>query len=104
MASLIPKKKALPLPIRADQTSDVFEILSVWYVDDAPYITIKAGAWKDPAAYGIMMADLTRYIAHAYWEAEGRDKGETFLRILEGFNSEIEFPAGEPSGKLVIEP
>jgi len=104
MASVGPKKIAIPTPNTTDQRSDVFEIFSVWYVDDAPYVTIKANVWKDPVAYGIMIADLTRHIAHAYWKAEGRDKRETFLRILEGFNAEIEFPTDEPSGKLVIEP
>jgi hypothetical protein len=104
MASVVPKKKALPIPNNADLTPNVFEIFSVWYVDNAPYVTIKASAWKDPAAYGIMIADLTRHIADAYWKAEGRDKQETFRRILEGFNAEIEFPTDEPSGKLIIEP
>ena len=104
MASVVPKKKALPVPNSNDSTPNAFEIFSVWYVDDSPYVSIKFGAWKDPAAYGIMMADLTRHIAQAYWQAEGRDKQETFHRILEGFNAQIEFPADEPAGKLIIEP
>jgi hypothetical protein len=104
MASVIPKMKALPAPNKTTQTADAFELFSVWYVDGAPYVTVRAGAWKDPAAYGIMIADLMRHIAHAYWQVGGQDKQEAFLRILEGFAAQIEFPTDEPAGKLIIEP
>ena len=95
---------ALPAPNNTDQATNALEIFSVWYVEDVPYVSVNASAWKDPAAYGIMIADLTRHIAHAYWQAEGRDKQEAFRRILEGFVAQIEFPADEPEGKLIIEP
>ncbi len=104
MASVGPKKIVLPIPNNVAQAPNAFELFSVWYVDDVLYVTVKAGAWKDPAAYGIMIADLIRHIAHTCWKVEGRDKQEALTRILEGFQAGIEFPTDEPAGKLIIEP
>jgi hypothetical protein len=43
--------------------------------------------WKDPAAWGLMLADLASHVANAY-EREGYDRSDVLIRIYEAFDAE----------------
>jgi hypothetical protein len=98
MASTIRKRKEFPKPASAHE-EQVVEVMSVWCINDAPYVTGKSGVWDDPAAYGVLLARLAGYIANAYGKDEGQDTQEILLRILEGFNAEIDIAAADPQGR-----
>jgi Domain of unknown function (DUF5076) len=58
-------------------------------------VNLDAGVWKDPAAWGILLADLARHVAHAYEQNAGLDKRTTLERIKDGFGAEFESPTDE---------
>ncbi len=47
-------------------------------------------ARPDPAAWGLLIADLTRHLAVAYQRSAGHDPEMTTARVLDGLRSEME--------------
>ncbi|HRN82637.1 MAG TPA: DUF5076 domain-containing protein [Nitrosomonas europaea] len=87
-----------PDSVLSDKSS--FEVLRVWDTGQGLKIVLRSDVWSDPAAYGIMLADLAKHIANAYFQAQGKDVATTLLRVLEGFNAELDFPSDVPTGEL----
>jgi hypothetical protein len=88
----------VPEPARTDAKS--FELLRVWIAHQDQHISMRAGVWKEPEAWGIMLADLARHIAASLQQAENRDPMEMLARIRAGFENEIESPTEEVHGEL----
>lgn len=94
--------KYLDPPPAASRDKASFELLRVWVAEAGQHVSLRPGAWEDPFAWGIVLADLARHIVEA--EAlEGKDiDKEAFLaRLLEGFQAEIESPTDEPEGQII---
>ena len=94
--------KSLELPPAAARDKAAFELLRVWVAEQGQHVSLRSGAWEDPFAWGIVLADLARHIVTA--EALHRsdvDKHAFLERILEGFHAEIESPTDEPEGVMV---
>jgi hypothetical protein len=47
------------------------------------------GVWEDPAAWGIMLADLAGHIANAYEQDSGFERARTLKRLATAFNTEL---------------
>jgi hypothetical protein len=62
---------------------------------------LRAEAWEDPAAWGIMLVDLARHVARAYEQLKGLAREETLSRIHEGFDAEWTSPTDQPRGKVL---
>ena len=93
--------KFLPVPPVAQRDRASFEVLRVWIAEKGQHVSIQSGAWEDPFAWGIVLADLARHIAHAHEVADKKVDPEKFLeRLLEGFQAEIEDPTDEPEGEV----
>ena len=93
-------EKILSVPPAAQRDKASFEVLRVWIAEQGQHVSIRSGAWEDPFAWGIVLADLARHVAHAHELQEGTD-GKVFLkRLLEGFQAEIENPTDEPEGEV----
>jgi hypothetical protein len=88
----------VPDPARTDAKS--FELLRVWIAHQDQHISLRVGVWKEPEAWGMMLADLARHIAAAFEESEKRDPVEMLARIKAGFGAEIESPTEEVRGEL----
>lgn len=83
--------KQLAIPALAAKDARSFELLRVWVAEGSQAITLQPGIWQDPAAYGIMLADLARNIVTVHADADPNLDTETFLAaLLEGFDTEIE--------------
>ena len=83
--------KQLAIPAAATQDAAAFELLRVWVANQSQAITLRPGIWQDPAAWGVMLADLARNIVTVHAEADEHLDTETFLaQLLEGFDTEIE--------------
>lgn len=54
------------------------------------------GVWDDPAAWGVLLADMARHVATAYHQSGGHDAGDALERVLVGFASEFGSPSGAP--------
>jgi hypothetical protein len=89
----------IPDAVRSDP--DSFELLRVWIAHGGQHVTLRTGGWDDPAAWGIMLADVARHVANAYHQEKGLDRAASLERIKAGLYVEFESPTDEPTGGLV---
>ncbi|HUZ96340.1 MAG TPA: DUF5076 domain-containing protein [Edaphobacter sp.] len=94
-------EKILSVPAAAQRDKASFEVLRVWIAEQGQHVSIRSGAWEDPFAWGIVLADLARHIALSH-ELQGQavDKDAFLERLLEGFTAEIDNPTDEPEGEV----
>jgi Domain of unknown function (DUF5076) len=94
-------EKVLSIPPVAQRDKASFEVLRVWIAEQGQHVSIRSGAWDDPFAWGIVLADLARHIALAHEIQDEKIDKEAFLeRLLEGFSAEIDSPTDEPEGEV----
>jgi hypothetical protein len=93
--------KFLNIPPAAQRDKASFEVMRVWIANQAQHVSIRSGAWEDPFAWGIVLADLARHIALAHEMQDSKVDKDAFLeRLLEGFYAEIDNPTDEPEGEV----
>lgn len=90
----------LRIPDPAAGDPKAFEVLRVWVANKAQHVTLRVGVWDDPAAWGMMLADLARHIANSFEQEAGRDREEVLERIKAGLNAELSSPTDAPSGHV----
>jgi hypothetical protein len=88
----------VPEPAKTDAKS--FELLRVWIAHHDQHISLRVGVWEDPAAWGVMLADLARHIANAFEKTENRNPLEVLERIKAGFEGEIRSSADPVHGEI----
>jgi hypothetical protein len=94
--------KFLEPPPAASRDKASFELLRVWVAEQGQHVSLRTGAWEDPFAWGIVLADLARHIVNAEAMNNAELDQEAFMeRMLEGFEAEIESPTDEPEGEIV---
>jgi hypothetical protein len=94
-------EKALAIPPAAQRDKASFEVMRVWIAEKGQHVSIQTGAWEDPFAWGIVLADLARHIANAdQMKNKGSDSEAFIARLLEGFQAEIDDPTDEPEGEV----
>jgi hypothetical protein len=91
----------LIIPQAATEDPASFEVLRVWVANRAQHVSLRAGVWDDPAAWGIMLVDLARHVANAYQQDAGLDPRKVLERIKAGLDAEWDSPTDEPSGQIV---
>lgn len=95
------QKDELRIPDLALSDQESFEIIRVWIANKDQHCTIKMGVWENPAAWGILLADLARHIANTF-EIESRSQKTIALqKIIEAFDVELRSPTDDPRGKEV---
>ena len=72
------------------------EIMRVWIAEGGQHFSVRIGTWDDPAAWGLLLADLARHIAASHASEYSADKEATLERIADGWNAEIGFPTNPP--------
>jgi hypothetical protein len=94
-------QKFLDIPIAAQRDKASFEVMRVFIAEQGQHVSIQSGAWEDPFAWGIVLADLARHIALAHQMQNSKVDPEAFMeRLLEGFQAEIDNPTDEPEGEI----
>jgi hypothetical protein len=88
----------VPNPAKKDPES--FELLRVWVANKGQHVSLRADTWDDPAAWGIMLADLARHIADSYHQDKGLDRLHALQRIKAALDAELSAPTDKPTGKL----
>jgi hypothetical protein len=86
-----PKDEMAPPPA-AHEDRRSFEIARLWVANDQHHAVLRTDVWPDPAAWGIVLADLARHVALAYQGKGGHDLEDALERVLAGFHAEIESP------------
>lgn len=79
---------ALEPPPIAHSESQAQEVLRVWAMPGSPQQLTLRPTWKDPGAWGLVLADVARHAANAY-EHEGSDPKVVLARIREMFDAEM---------------
>lgn len=96
-ANMFGKKKPAneldPPPIASD--GKALEVLRVWAKPGHPQQLSLQTTWSDPAAWGLLLADIAKHAAKAY-ATQGEDEIATFERIREGLVAEWTSPTDEP--------
>lgn len=102
MTSLFGARNELEIPEKARKDKGSAELLRVWVTppDGAIHVVIKTDVWSDPAAYGIVLADLARHIANGFHQTQGMNISEALNRVAEGFSAEINSPTEKPIGQV----
>ena len=83
-----------PPPIAKSDRSAI-EVLRVWAVSNGPQQFTLRTTWRDPGAWGLMMADIARHAAKAYAN-EGQDEAVALARIREMCDAEWSRATDEP--------
>ena len=70
-------------------------------------MSLRSGVWKDPAAWGIMLADLAKHVANAYRQDSGIDEQVALRRISDALVAELgrqptNLPAPSSKHKLTL--
>jgi hypothetical protein len=91
----------LLVPDAAKTDPNSFELLRVWVANKGQHVSLRSGVWKDPAAWGIMLADLARHVANSYEQDAGLDQLKALQRIKAGLDAELGSPTDQPSGHIV---
>jgi Domain of unknown function (DUF5076) len=92
------KTDTLDIPPIAQRDRNALEVARVWIAEGGQHVSLRADAWKDPAAWGILLVDLAKHVANAHHELSGRDPAETLQRIRAGFDAEWNHATDEPRG------
>jgi len=87
-----PTTKELPIPAIAAKDAKSFEILRIWIANGNQHFCLKSMAWDDPAAWGLMLADVARHVAKSYQRDAGLDEAEALQRIRQGLEAEFASP------------
>lgn len=83
-----------PPPISETQRSAV-EVLRVWAAPGNPQQLTLRTTWKNPAAWGLLLADVAWHAAQAY-ASEGEAPQIVLSRIRESFEAEWKTRTGDP--------
>jgi hypothetical protein len=78
----------LPIPPAALDDANARELVRVWAASGKQHLSLAAGLWSDPAAWGILLVDLARHIARAYDQAQGLERDSALVRIRKGMDAE----------------
>jgi hypothetical protein len=84
-----PKDEMTPPPA-ASGDAQSFEIARLWVANEAQHVVFRTDVWPDPAAWGIVLADLARHVALAYQQKDGHDYEDVLERVLASFHAEID--------------
>jgi hypothetical protein len=91
--------KQLPIPPAAAKAPSAMEILRVWVAQGSQHVSIATALWPDPAAWGLVLADLAQHVARAYEETGGQTAADALARIREALDAEWASPTDDPTGK-----
>ncbi len=82
-------KDEMPPPPAAERDPRSFELARLWIADDGHHVVLRSDLWSDPAAWGIVLADLARHVAVAYQQSSGMDVEDVMTRVLTGLQAEL---------------
>jgi|SRR5215813_4835819 len=97
----MPAKNELSIPPAATVVPQSFEILRVWIANKDLHVSLMADIWRDPAAWGIMLADLARHVVNSYGEKSTDERARVLQRIVDGFSAEVHSPSDRRAGRIL---
>lgn len=90
----------LRIPDVAKEDPNSFEIVRVWIARNGQHVSLRTEVWDDPAAWGVMLADLAKHVANTFQQGAGFDRIAALRRIRAALIAELDAPTDDPSGKI----
>ena len=87
--------RELEVPPIASSNSQAVEVLRVWAAPGQPQQLTLRTTWKDPGAWGLLLADVARHAANAY-RNEGLNRAEVLGKIRQLLDAELSRPTDTP--------
>jgi hypothetical protein len=78
-------------PPPSAKSAGAIEVLRVWVDAGAGQQLVLKTTWKDPGAWGLLLADVARHAAKAY-ATKGVPEAQALDRILKLFHAELAAP------------
>jgi hypothetical protein len=97
------KLRELDPPPDVKTDPNAFEIARIWGAHQGQHVSLNL-IWDDPAAVGILIADLARHAANYYHQQHGYKKEDVIQRIKEMFAAELDSPTSPISGEVQDKP
>lgn len=96
-----------PIPEPALRDPDAVEMLRVWIAEQGLHCSLKIGMYRETMnvpeekAWGKILADVTRHIAHALQTGYAVNPEATMQQIRDSFLAELQDPDAEIRGGIV---
>jgi hypothetical protein len=91
----------LPIPPDALTDPKSIEMVRAWIVDGGLQASLEMGVWDDVRAWGILLADIAKYVADAKEKDGGMDQSRTIEQIRKSFDDELNASTCESEGDFV---
>ncbi|MCB9893256.1 MAG: DUF5076 domain-containing protein [Planctomycetes bacterium] len=97
----------LPIPEAAMRDAKSREMIRAWVAEESLWCSINIGSWEgvedtdEPAAWGILLADVARHVGNALRDMKGADPVDVVLAIREMFLAELGEPTSDHNGDFV---
>jgi len=91
----------LLVPPVAATTPDAIEFIRAWKVGEGMHVSLNHTAWKQPAVWGISLADIVRHFADACEKTQGWPRQDIIKQVVTAFSAELNHPTDKPTGGFV---
>lgn len=91
-------KDELPAPAAVHDDPRAFELLRLWFAEGSPQLSARLELWPDPAAWGVMLADIAARLADEIAALGEVDRDTALARIQAGWVAEVEGATAHPPG------
>lgn len=82
----------LLIPPAAEEDPKAIEVARIWVAKGGQHVSLNPLVWKDPQAWGIVLAEEAGHVANAYEQALGLNSGETMRKITDLLLAELTNP------------
>lgn len=94
----------LQIPPGVASDKNARELVRAWVAHGGLQCSLNIGTWKDgeeQIGWGILLSDIARHVADALYQSKDADKDQTLSKIRAVFNSELNGPTADTTGKFV---
>lgn len=97
--------RALVVPPAAQRDEGAIQMLSAWVAEQGLHCTMNVGmrhaqGRNEPAAWGILLADVVRHLANAIQTERGTSAEVTIDEIAESLREELSRPTSKAVGEF----
>ena len=90
----------LLIPPGDEEDTKTMEVIGVRVAKGGQHVSLNPLVWKDPQAWGIVLADLAGHVANAYEQTLGLDREQTMRKITDLLLAELSNPTDKARGKM----
>jgi hypothetical protein len=90
----------LSIPDHADQDPSAFELLRIWTTSSGERVGLRVEEELPPEAWGIVLADVARHVAHAYAQKGIGNVRDNLRELLTRFLEEMRQPSDTIDGSV----